>query len=87
MSKLIDNLLRDVTVGVILYGVYKLGERATASLMEQEGPKKLVNEPKSEIDVIQEMIQEIKRKVNKTRRDKDNLGLLEVKLKQLIKQI
>lgn len=46
--------------------------------------------PKEEIgtekDYILSLINELKSKKNKSQRDKNNLGLLEVKLKQLITQ-
>ena len=84
MSRLVDNLLKAAGVGAILYGVYKLGEKNALSSMEEK--KTIEDEPKSEIDVIHEMIQEIKNKVNKTRKDRDNLELLEIKLKQLKNQ-
>ena len=84
MSRLVDNLLKAAGVGAILYGVYKLGEKNALSSMEEKNT--IEDEPKSEIDVIHEMIQEIKNKVNKTRKDRDNLELLEIKLKQLKNQ-
>ena len=84
MSRLVDNLLKAAGVGAILYGVYKLGEKNALSSMEEKNT--IEDEPKSEIDFIHEMIQEIKNKVNKTRKDRDNLELLEIKLKQLKNQ-
>lgn len=87
MSRLFDNLLKAAGVGAILYGAYKLGEKNALSSMEQEEqPIKVEEKPKTEIDVIYDMIQELKRKVGKTRKDKDNIELLEIKLKQLKNQ-
>lgn len=87
MSRLIDNLLKAAGVGAILYGVYKLGEKnALSSMGQEETPINVGEKPKSEIDIINDMIQELKRKVSKTRKDKDNIELLEIKLKQLKNQ-
>lgn len=83
MSRLFDNLLKAAGVGAILYGVYKLGEKNALSSMEQEVTPKIEEKPKTEIDIINDMIQELKRKVGKTRKDRDNIELLEIKLKQL----
>lgn len=86
MSRLFDNLLKAAGVGAILYGVYKLGEKNALSSIEQEQTPIVEDKPKTEIDVINDMIQELKQKVNKTRKDKDNIELLEIKLKQLKNQ-
>jgi hypothetical protein len=84
MSRIVDNLLKAAGVGAILYGVYKLGEKNALSKLENEGKiEKDPNKPKTEIDVVYDMIQELKKKVGKTRRDRDNLELLEIKHKQL----
>ena len=45
--------------------------------------KNVPNENLNEEDSIRKTIQELKQKQNKTRRDRDNIGLLEIKLKQL----
>ena len=84
MSRIVDNLLKAAGVGAILYGVYKLGEKNALSKLENEVKiEKDLNKPKTEIDVVYDMIQELKKKVGKTRRDRDNLELLEIKHKQL----
>jgi hypothetical protein len=46
-------------------------------------PKPIKKEEPSERDYILSLINELKSKKNKTQKDKNNLGLLEVKLKQL----
>jgi hypothetical protein len=46
-------------------------------------PKPIKNEEPSEKDYILSLIKELQSKKNKTQKDKNNLGLLEVKLKQL----
>jgi hypothetical protein len=84
MSRLFDNLLKAAGVGAILYGAYKLGEKNALSKLEDEGKiEKDLNKPKTEIDVVYDMIQELKKKVGKTRKDRDNIELLEIKHKQL----
>lgn len=84
MSRLFDNLLRAAGVGAILYGVYKLGEKnALRSIEEEQQYLKLEEKPKTESEVISDMIQELKQKPNKTRKDRDNIELLEIKLKQI----
>lgn len=84
MSRLIDNLLRVAGVGVILYGVYKLGEKNALNCVEEEQTQiKVKDQPKTESQVISDMIKELKQKPNKTRKDKDNIELLEIKLKQI----
>ena len=84
MSRLIDNLLRVAGVGAILYGVYKLGGKNALNRVEEEHtPIKVKDQPKTESQVISDMIKELKQKPNKTRKDKDNIELLEIKLKQI----
>jgi hypothetical protein len=46
-------------------------------------PKPIKKEEPTERDYILSLINELKSKKNKTQKDKNNLGLLEVKLKQL----
>lgn len=87
MSRLFDNLLKAAGVGAILYGVYKLGEKNALSSMEQEEtPNRFTSKIDEEIDGINNMIQELKRKSGKTKKDRDNIDLLEIKLKQLKNQ-
>ncbi len=84
MSRLIDNLLRVAGAGAILYGAYKLGEKNALNRVEEEHtPIKVKDQPKTESQVISDMIKELKQKPNKTRKDKDNIELLEIKLKQI----
>ena len=87
MSRLFDNILRAAGVGAILYGVYKLGEKnALRSLEQEQEPIKIEEKPKTESEVILDMIEELKKKPNKNRKDKDNIELLEIKLKQVKNQ-
>jgi hypothetical protein len=84
MNRLMDNLLRAAGVGAILYGAYKLGEKNALTKLENEGKiEKDLNKPKTEIDVVYDMIQELRNKVGKTRKDRDKIELLEIKHKQL----
>lgn len=87
MSRLFDNLLRAAGVGAILYGAYKLGEKnALRSLEQEQQPIKIEDKPKTESEVISDMIRELRQKPNKTRKDRDNIELLEIKLKQVKNQ-
>ena len=49
-------------------------------------PKPIKKEEPTEKDYILSLINELKSKKNKSQKDKNNLGLLEVKLKQLLTQ-
>jgi len=80
MNKSIENLLKIIGIGAVLYGVYKMGENGVFNSIIQKSD---LNENLSEEDSIRKTIQELKQKRNKTRRDRDNIGLLEIKLKQL----
>lgn len=82
MTRLFDNLLRVAGVGVVLYGVYKLGEMKALSSVEDDG----TTETKTEGDFVRETIQNLKSKVGKTLKEKNTLELLEIKLKQLNKK-
>jgi hypothetical protein len=87
MSRLFDNILKAAGVGAILYGVYKLGEKnALNSIEHGQQPIKIEDKPKTESEVISDMIKELKQKPNKTRKDRDNIELLEIKLKQVKNQ-
>jgi hypothetical protein len=87
MSRLFDNLLRFAGVGAILYVVYKLGEKNNLGSTEQEStPNRFTSKIDEEIDGVNKIIQELKRKSVKTKKDKDNVELLEIKLRQLKSQ-
>ena len=86
MSRLFENLIKVTALGAVLYGAYKLGEKNAISSIEKgepisEGDGKFDNE----ITEIHNLIQELKSKVGKTQRDKNNIELLEIKMKQLLK--
>lgn len=109
------DLLKLILVGVLGYGLYKLGERNGARKSGQRdfprpnrnqrqlqrpnrnhkqlqrpdrGRKKVANVPEevNEVDYIKNTIQSIRKKPNKTRKDRDIIELLEIKLNQLINQ-
>jgi hypothetical protein len=82
---LLGNLLKIAGVGAILYGAYKLGEHH-ANQKLQETIKPIINdEPKikTEEEKVLALIQELKDRPNKSKTDKFNIELLEVKLNQI----
>ena len=85
MSKLLSNLIKGaIGVGVV-YVAYKVGES-----MGKDKDKNLLQGAKSELDseieFITGLIKDYQEKKNKTKKDKDNLDLLNIKLAQLQKQ-
>lgn len=85
MSKLLSNLIKGaIGVGVV-YVAYKVGES-----MGKDKDKNLLQGAKSELDseieFIAGLIKDYQEKKNKTKKDKDNLDLLNIKLVQLQKQ-
>lgn len=78
-------VLRYAFFGALIYGAYKLGEKNAKDEVETK-PEPNVEEPKeqSEADYIREIIECLQTKPNKNRKDKDNIELLEIKLKQLL---
>ena len=87
MSRALNNLLKIAGAGIALYGVYKLGERrgAEAAMEEkqEEEPNPLTDGFNKEIQEISDYINELMNKPSKTKRDRDNIDLLEIKLRQL----
>jgi hypothetical protein len=86
---LFGNLLKVAGAGALLYLAYKLGEQhANQSLEGLKQPvedlpyQEMVQENTEEKNVI-ELIRELKSKKNKTKNDKYNIELLEIKLKQI----
>jgi hypothetical protein len=82
MSKLLGNILKVAIGAGVVYVAYKVGES-----MGKDKNKNLLKGVKSEIDseieLITSLIKELRDKPNKTKKDKDNLDLLGIKLKQL----
>lgn len=82
----LSEILRYAFLGTVVYGAYKLGEKNGESKVESEKDSKmnpLDLKKFSEIQFITEEIQRINKKPNKNRRDRDNIELLEIRLKQL----
>ncbi len=79
-----SEILRYAFLGSVVYGAYKLGEKNGKSMNQNDG---YIPDSKrySEEEYIMDEIEALKRKPNKTRKDKDNLSLLEIKLQQLYK--
>jgi hypothetical protein len=89
---LFGNLLKVAGAGALLYMAYKLGERHANQNSEasidpvqptQDVLYEVVVEEKTEEQHVVELIQELRDKKNKTKNDKYNIELLEIKLKQL----
>jgi hypothetical protein len=80
----LSEILRYAFLGSVVYGAYKLGEKNGKSMNQNDG---YIPDSKrySEEEYIMDEIEALKRKPNKTRKDKDNLSLLEIKLQQLYK--
>lgn len=82
MSKLLGNILKAAIGAGVVYVAYKVGES-----MGGDKNKNLLKGVKSEIDseieLITSLIKELRNKPNKGKKDKDNLDLLGIKLKQL----
>lgn len=80
MGNFLSNLLKVVLVGGLTYGAYKAGEHNGV----EKGKRSVMNdEDKQEIDHLKDLIEELKQKKNKTKKDEYNLMLLESKLVEL----
>lgn len=88
------DILRAAFFGAIVYGAYKFGERQGQKRTQGLIPTPPSPQPKyeeaevvvekSEHDYIREIIQSLRNKPSKTRKDRDTIELLEIKLKQLL---
>jgi hypothetical protein len=85
MSRLLGNLIKGALGFGALYVAYKVGES-----MGKDKEKNLVdsakNEVDSEIQFVTDLINDYKNKPNKTKKDRDNMDLLNIKLEQLKRQ-
>jgi len=85
MSRLLGNLIKGALGFGALYVAYKVGES-----MGKDREKNLVesakNEVDSEIQFVTDLINDYKNKPNKTKKDRDNMDLLNIKLEQLKRQ-
>lgn len=79
-------VLRYAFFGALIYGAYKLGEKNAKDDEPEVKPTSKTVEPQeqSEEDYIREIIECLQSKPNKNRKDKDNIELLNIKLKQLL---
>jgi hypothetical protein len=87
---LFGNLLKVAGAGALLYLAYKLGEQHANQKLEtplqpmQDIPvEEVVVVEKTEEENVLELISELRNKPNKTKNDKYNIELLEIKLKQI----
>jgi aspartate-semialdehyde dehydrogenase len=82
---LLGNLLKIAGAGALLYGAYKLGEYHANQQLQGNVIPVINDEPKieTEEEKVLGLIQELKGKPNKTKTEKFNIELLEVKLKQI----
>lgn len=82
MSRFLGNLVKGALGIGALYVAYKLGESAC-----KDKDKNLLQSAKDEVDseiqFITDLINEYKNKPNKTKKDRDNMDLLNIKLEQL----
>jgi len=92
---LFGNILKIVAAGTILYIAYKLIEKNLNKKTESTIPPVTfdeditydeVVEEKTEEQYVVELIEELREKKNKTKNDKYNIELLEIKLKQIRNQ-
>jgi hypothetical protein len=80
MGNFLSNLLKVAIVGGVAYGAYKFGEHEG----EDKGRRSVMSdEDKEEIDHLKDLIEELKQKKGKTKKDEYNLMLLESKLIEL----
>lgn len=85
--KTVNTILELGALAAIVYGAYELGkyhEKNKANVKPE--PLLLGNlEEKDELKEVQDTLRELRQKPNKTQKDRNNIELLQVKLKQLTK--
>jgi hypothetical protein len=80
MGNFLSNLLKVAIVGGVAYGAYKFGEHEG----EDKGRRSVMSDAdKEEKDHLKDLIEELKQKKNKTKKEEYNLMLLESKLLEL----
>ena len=92
MSKnTLNTILKLGALAAVVYGAYKFGEYQTkksanrkVGFLPQLGFEEV---PDTEEIYISKLIRELEAKSNKTKKDKNNIELLQVKLKQLKQNI
>ncbi len=90
---LFGNLLKIAGAGALLYAAYKFGEHSANQKMALEldnNQEPQVDKPKVQVQgteesYIKDLIRELRSKPNKTKSDRDNIELLQIKLNQLKK--
>ena len=88
-----SDLVKIAAVGALVYGAYKLGEKKSQKVNSILNPEPVneeleiieVDGEKTEEDELVEIIENLKKKPNKTAKDKNTIELLEIKLKQIRK--
>lgn len=81
MSTFFGNLLKAALGVGALYIAYKVGEETAKG--KDSVVEKIKSDVDNEIKYIAGLINECKDKKNKTKKDRDNLELLEIKMRQL----
>jgi hypothetical protein len=76
---ILGKLFRLAGAAAIVYGAYKYGH----SVGKEDLKVPVKSEIEKEFDLTMDLINELKSKRNKTKKDKDNLDLLSIKLMQL----
>lgn len=80
MGNFLGNLIKVALVGGLAYGAYKFGEHEG----EDKGRRSVMSDSdKGEKDHLKDLIEELKQKKDKTKKDEYNLMLLESKLLEL----
>jgi len=80
MGNFLGNLIKVALVGGLAYGAYKFGEHEG----EDKGRRSVMSDSdKEEKDHLKDLIEELKQKKDKTKKDEYNLMLLESKLLEL----
>jgi hypothetical protein len=80
MGDFLKNLVKIALVGGLAYGAYKVGEH---NGLEKGKRSVMSDDEKEEIDHLKDLIDELKKKKNKTKGDEYNLELLKNKLYDL----
>jgi hypothetical protein len=80
MGNFLSNLVKVALVGGLAYGAYKAGEH---NGVEKGKRSVMSDEDKEEIDHLKDLIDELEKKKNKSKKDEYNLELLKEKLFEL----
>jgi hypothetical protein len=80
MGNFFNNLVKVALVGGLAYGAYKVGEHTG---IEKGKRSVMTDDDKDEIDHLNDLIDELENKKNKTKKDEYNLELLKEKLFEL----